>query len=291
MQGLVIGNIANLYKVKLNNKIYNATARGKFKKDETTPVVGDLVDMQIINDDEHEAVIEKIYPRKSYIKRPKVANVSQIILILSIKDPKPDLLMLDKQLAYAEFLNVKPIIVINKIDLSQEYKEIEKIYTDIGYKVYAVSAKDVSSIKKLKEILNNNISVLAGNSGVGKSTTINAIFEQNMTQEGKISEKNKRGKNTTTDVKLYEIDKDSYIVDTPGFSTLEITEIESKDLYKYFIEFPQEVENCRYIGCTHIKEKECGIKYAVQQGKINEQRYERFCKIYKELKEKEENKW
>lgn len=291
MQGLIIGNIANLYKIKFDKKIYNATARGRFKKDETTPVVGDLVDIQIIDEEKQEAVIEKIYDRKSYIKRPKVANVSQIILVLSVKDPKPDLLMLDKQLAYAEFLNITPVIVINKIDLSKEYKEIEKIYTDIGYTVYAVSAKDISSVKKLKECLKDNISVLAGNSGVGKSTTINAIFENDITQEGVISEKNKRGKNTTTDVKLYEIDENSYIVDTPGFSTFEITEIESKDLGQYFREFELEIENCRYVGCTHIKENECGIKYAIEQGNITKQRYERFCKIYKELKEKEENKW
>lgn len=291
MQGLIIGNIANLYKIKFNNKTYNATARGRFKKDETTPVVGDFVDIQIIDEEKQEAVIEKIHPRKSYIKRPKVANVSQIILVLSVKDPKPDLLMLDKQLAYAEFLNINPIIIINKIDLSKEYKEIEKIYTDIGYTVYAVSAKDISSVKKLKESLKGNISVLAGNSGVGKSTTINAIFENDITQEGVISEKNKRGKNTTTDVKLYEIDENSYIVDTPGFSTFEITEIESKDLGQYFKEFEPEIENCRYVGCTHIKENECGIKYAIEQGNITKQRYERFCKIYKELKEKEENKW
>ncbi len=291
MQALIIGNIANLYKIKFNNKIYSATARGRFKKDETTPVVGDLVDIQIINEEKCEAVIEKIYPRKSYIKRPKVANVSQIILLLSIKDPKPDLLMLDKQLAYAEFLNIKPIIVINKIDLSHEYKEIEKTYTDIGYKVYAVSAKDVSSVLKLKDTLKNNVSVLAGNSGVGKSTTINAIFQKDITQEGVISQKNKRGKNTTTDVKLYEIDKNSYIVDTPGFSTFEITEIEAKNLDKYFREFAIEIEKCKYVGCTHIKENECGIKYAIKQGKISNQRYERYCKIYNELKEKEARQW
>lgn len=290
MQGLIIGNIANLYKIKFNNKIYNATARGRFKKDETTPVVGDLVEIQIIDEEKGEAVIEKIHPRKTYIKRPKVANVSVLICIVSIKDPKPDLLMLDKQLAYAEFLGIEPIIVINKIDLEDNYHEIEGIYAQIGYKVYAVSAKDAETVKKFKKDLKNKISVLAGNSGVGKSTTINAIFEDNVTQEGLISQKNKRGKNTTTDVKLYEIDENSYVVDTPGFSTFEITEIESKDLDKYFREFSQEIENCRYVGCTHIKENECGIKNAVEQGRISSKRYERFCKIYNELKEKEERK-
>lgn len=291
MQGLIIGNIANLYKIKSNNKIYSATARGRFKKDETTPVVGDLVEIQIIDEEKGEAVIEKIYPRKTYIKRPKVANVSQLICIVSVKDPKPDLLMLDKQLAYAEYLNLEPIIVINKIDLEDNYQEIEETYAQIGYKVYAISAKDAETVKKLKQDVKNKISVLAGNSGVGKSTTINAIFEDNVTQEGLISQRNKRGKNTTTDVKLYEIDENSYIVDTPGFSTFEITEIESKDLDKYFREFTQEIENCRYVGCTHIKENECGIKHAIEQRRISSQRYERFCKIYNELKEKEDRKW
>ena len=291
MQGLIIGNIANLYKIKFNNKIYNATARGRFKQDQTTPVVGDLVEIQIIDTEKEEAVIEKIYPRKTYIKRPKVANISQLIYIVSVKDPKPDLLMLDKQLAYSEYLRIEPIIVINKIDLADNYQEIEETYTKIGYKVYAISAKSTDTLMKLKKDLKDKISVLAGNSGVGKSTTINAIFGNDITEEGVISERNKRGKNTTTDVKLYEIDENSYIVDTPGFSTFEITEIEPKDLGEYFKEFMQEIENCRYVGCTHIKESECGIKYAIQKGKINQQRYERFSKIYNELKEKEDRKW
>lgn len=291
MQGLIIGNISNLYKIKVNNKTYNATVRGRFKIDETTPVVGDLVEIQILNEIEKQAVIEKIYERKSYIKRPKVANVSQIILVISVKDPKPDLLMLDKQLAYAEFLKITPVIVINKIDLSENYKEIENIYTKIGYKVYPISAKDIKSIEQLKNILKSNISVLAGNSGVGKSTIINTISNKNITEEGVISKKNKRGKNTTTDAKIYEIDQDSYIVDTPGFSTFDISEIESKELDKYFKEFVPEIENCEYVGCSHIKEPICGIKQAIEIGKISMERYERFCKIYKELKEKEKNKW
>ena len=291
MQGLIIENISNIYKVKTENGNFEAIARGKLKQDEISPVVGDNVIIQITDEVQKKAAIQEILPRKNYTKRPKLANITQMVLVVSSKDPKPDLLLLDKQLAYAEFLNINPIIIINKIDLSKEYQEIEKTYTDIGYTVSPVSAKDISSVTKLKECLKGNISVLAGNSGVGKSTTINAIFENDITQEGVISEKNKRGKNTTTDVKLYEIDENSYIVDTPGFSTFEITEIESKDLGQYFREFEPEIENCRYVGCTHIKENECGIKYAIEQGNITKQRYERFCKIYKELKEKEENKW
>ena len=137
--------------------------------------------------------------------------------------------------------------------------------------------------------MQGNINAFSGNSGVGKSTLINAIFKYSITEEGEISIKNKRGKNTTTQVKLYKINENTYIADTPGFSTFEISEIESKDLYKYFKEFDN--TNCKYIGCSHIKETECGIKQDVENEIIDKGRYERFCKIYNELKQKEERKW
>lgn len=290
MQGLIIGNISNLYKVKCNNEIYEAVARGKFKKDdELKPVVGDMVEIELI--EEKNAVIDKILERKTYIKRPKIANISQIVFVVSTKNPKPDLLMLDKQICYAESLNIKPIIVLNKIDLSEVYEEIEQIYTKVGYKVILTNAKNKIGIEELKKQLQGKISAFSGNSGVGKSTIINALFDEEMTKEGEISSKNKKGKNTTTDVKLYELEKDTYIADTPGFSSFEIPEIESTDLDKYFIDFEKYIEDCEFVGCRHIKEQNCGVKKAVEEGKIESQRYERFCKIYSELKEKEAHKW
>lgn len=292
MQGIIIGNISNLYKIKAENKIYEAVARGKLKKEEITPVVGDKVEIKIIDKENAKATIEEIKPRETYIKRPKIANVTQIILMLSTKNPKPDLLMLDKQLVYAELLKIEPIIIINKIDLDEKTsKEIENTYKKIGYKVYTTIAKENETVEKIKKELKNKISVFAGNSGVGKSTTINALFKNNITEEGEISKKNKRGKNTTTDVKLYELEENTYIADTPGFSAFEITEIESNELDKYFREFKTEIEKCEYVGCTHIKEERCGIKEAIEQGKISKERYERFCKIYQELKEKEARRW
>lgn len=292
MQGIIIGNIANLYKIKAENKIYEAVARGKFKKEEITPVVGDKVEIEITDEENKKAVIEEIKDRKTYIKRPKIANVDQIILMISTKNPKPDLLMLDKQLVYAELLKIEPIIVINKIDLDEKAsKEIEETYKKIGYKIYTTIAKENENVEKVKRELKNKITVFAGNSGVGKSTTINALFQKDITEEGEISQKNKRGKNTTTDVKLYELEENTYIADTPGFSTFEISEIESNDLDKYFKEFREEIERCEYVGCTHIKEEKCGVKDAIEQGKISKERYERFCKIYQELKEKEAHRW
>ena len=239
MQGLIIENRTNLYKIETKEKIYEATARGKFKKDEITPVVGDIVEIQVIDEENSKAVIENIEERKVYIKRPRLANITQIIFVVSSKDPKPDLLMLDKQLAFAEFLGIKAVIVLNKTDLDKkkEFQNIKQVYEKIGYKIIETNAKNREGIKELREILKNNINAFSGNSGVGKSTLINGIFNNEITQEGEISKKNKRGKNTTTSTKLYEIDKNIYIADTPGFSTFDISEIESKDLAQYFIEF------------------------------------------------------
>lgn len=295
MKGIIIENISNLYQVKSleNGNVYESNARGKFKKEEIIPVVGDRVEISIIDEKDKKAVIEKIEERKVYIKRPRLSNMTQIVFVVSSKDPKPDLLMLDKQLAFAEYLGIKAIIVLNKIDLDkkEEFKEIKKVYKNIGYDVIETNAKEKIGIDILKKSLKGNINGFSGNSGVGKSSLINAIFNKDVTEEGEISKKNKRGKNTTTSIKLYEIDEETFIADTPGFSTFDISEIESKNLYLYFKEFKKYVDNCEFIGCTHIKEENCGIKEAVKEGKIDNKRYERFIKIYEDLKNKEERKW
>ena len=293
MQGLIIENISNLYRIKLGNKIYEATPRGKLKKEDISPVVGDKVEISILDENEKKAVIEEILPRENYIKRPKMSNLEQIVLVISCKNPKPDLLLLDKQLAFAEFLKIKPIIVLNKADLDKkkEFEQIKEVYSKIGYTVIETEAKNLKGIQELKKMLKNNINAFSGNSGVGKSTLINAIFEEKQTLEGEISQRNKRGKNTTTSIKLYEIDENTYIADTPGFSTFDISEIQYTELDKYFIEIEKELGNCEFVGCTHIKEEKCGVKQAVQDGKISQGRYERFCEIYNELKDKEKYKW
>ena len=291
-QGIIIKNISNKFFVKCNNKIYECNARGKLKKNSITPVVGDRVIIETIDEGKKEAVIVEIKERTNCLRRPKVSNITQIFLILSAKMPNPDLNLLDMQLAIAEYCKITPIIVINKIDLDNDIaNKIEKEYTNIGYKVIKTIAKKNEGIDEIKELLNNNISVFSGNSGVGKSTIINKILNSNITQEGEISLKNKRGKNTTTQVSLYEIDSNSYIVDTPGFSTLEINEIESENLQFYFKEFTKYIKNCEYVGCSHIKEEKCGIKEAVGLHNISIGRYERYIKMYETLKEKEKHKW
>lgn len=295
MKGIILGNISNLYQIKeiKNNKIYEATARGKFKKEGFSPVVGDYVEIEITDEENGKSVINEILKRNVYVKRPKIANITQLVFVVSSKQPKPDLYMLDKQLALAEFLGIKSIIVLNKTDLDtkNEFKEIRQIYEKIGYKVLETEANKGKGVEALKKVLKNNINAFSGNSGVGKSTLINSIFNKNLTLEGEISKKNQRGKNTTTAIQLYEIDKNTYVADTPGFSTFSIEEIKSQDLANYFIEFKDKIQNCEFVGCTHVKELNCGIKEAIINGEIDKGRYERFCKIQAELKQKEEKKW
>ena len=302
MKATIIQNISNQYKViDEEDKVHICTARGKLKNNNKvlnkreesalklatnngkintiSPVAGDKVEI------ENEA-ITKIYDRTNFIKRPKIANVTQVVFVVSLKEPEPDILMLDKQLAFAENMGLKSIIVLNKCDLADS-SNLKNIYEKVGYPVLEMQAKNNVGVDKLKDYLKENITVFSGNSGVGKSTIINSLFGKNITEEGLVSEKNKRGKNTTTAVTLYELEKDAYIADTPGFSTFDINEIDYKNLDKEFIDFIPFIQDCRYVGCSHIheNEKECGVKRAVLDGKISKSRYENFVKIYKELEE------
>lgn len=292
-KGLIISNISNEYEVEdmQTANIVKCIPRGRFKKKDITPVVGDNIEFEYQT--ETTGVINEILERSNYIKRPKMSNLTQMIFVLSMKMPKPDLLLLDKQLAFAEYNNINSIICLNKVDLEKEefINQIGEIYSKVGYTVIKTNAKTGEGVDKIYEALNNNITAFSGNSGVGKSTLINKLFNNKISIEGKISNRNQRGKNTTTSIKLYKINENSYIADTPGFSTFDIYEIESQDLFKYFIEMKNHIENCEFVGCTHIKEEKCGIKLALELKKISEQRYNNYCKLFKELKEKELHRW
>lgn len=285
-KGLIVKNISNTYTVKMNKQAYVCTAKGKFKNENITPVVGDNVEFDIIDEYKKEGLITEILERSVYLKRPKVANITQIMLVISIKSPKPDLFMLDKQIAFAEFLKIKPVIIINKCDLDEnsEAERIQKIYSNIGYEVILTEAKNSLGISKIKELLKNNITVFSGNSGVGKSTITNSILGKIKTKEGEISLKNQKGKNTTTVITIYEAGKNSYIVDTPGFSSFDVNEINYKELKNYFIEFKK--DECEFLDCSHIKERDCKIRDDVTKGIISKERYENYYNLYEILKNK-----
>ncbi len=296
-KGRVIEVISNTVKVELeNNEICDASIKGIFRKEDIFPVVGDIVLVDILEDkqEEKKGIICEILDRHVYIKRPKIANISKLFLVVSMNKPKPDLLMLDKQIAFAELLDIEIVIILNKSDLGDEtfVNEIKSVYEKIGYRVIVSMAKESTNkgLMEIQKCLKNNISAFSGNSGVGKSTLINSIFDKSMTLEGEISRKNNKGKNTTTSTKLYKIEDNSYIADTPGFATFSIEEIYYKDLDKYYKEFRNHICECEFVGCTHIKEEKCGIKKAVEENVISKKRYSRYVKIYEELKNKEEKK-
>ena len=284
-KGIIICTSSNVYQVAEGEKVYKCLARGKFKKEKISPLVGDEVEFTITNSEKQEGVIEQILPRKNELKRPKMANLTQLILVVSMKMPSPDLLLLDKQLVFAEFMGLKATIVLNKVDLEdkEEIDRIAKLYEDIGYKIIQTNAKEGIKVEEITALLEGETTAFAGNSGVGKSTLINSIFEQELTQEGDISDKNQRGKNTTTSTTLYKYKENSYIADTPGFSTFEINEIPKEDLCYYFVEFVPYLDKCEFQGCSHIKEENCGVKEALEAGKISSQRYENYIKIYNNL--------
>ena len=266
----------------MENEYFDCTARGLFKLKNSKPLVGDRVEIK----NNH---IEKILPRKNEFVRPPIANIDQLIIVVATANPKPDLLLLDKQLMMAIKNNVEPVICINKIDFEESYEEIVNVYENIGYQVITTDAKNKVGIEKLMLLLQNKITAFAGNSGVGKSTLTNNIMGHTVSEEGLTSEKLERGKHTTKYVELYEAAENTYVADTPGFSTYEVQDISYKELENYYEEFTPYMKDCKYRGCTHIKEDECGIKNAVKKRKIDKGRYERYCELYEKLKG--EKKW
>lgn len=282
MKGIITKIHSNLYVVKTDAEIIECSAKGLFKFKKMNPLVGDYVEV-------NNNVIEKIYPRRNEFIRPPIANIDQLIIVLATANPKPDLKLLDKELIMAEKNGVEPIICINKIDLNSDYTDIIEVYENIGYQVITTDAKNGFGIEKLAIILNNKITAFSGNSGVGKSALTNNIFNEEVAKEGETSEKLEKGRHTTKHVELFEFSKNSFIADTPGFSSFEVQGINYKDLDEYFIEFASYKENCEFRGCTHIKELNCGIKKAVSKRKIDKGRYERYCELYEKLKG--EKKW
>lgn len=282
IKGIVIKVNSDLYKVDTGLFCNYYKAKGSFKFKKMNIVVGDSVEVE-------GEVITKVYPRKNEFIRPPIANIDQLIIVVATTNPNPDLELLDKQLVMAEKNDVTPIICVNKIDLSTDYDSIISTYEKIGYQVVTTDAKNGIGIEKLAVFLQNKITAFTGNSGVGKSALTNNIFGMEKSEEGETSEKLERGKHTTKFVELYKITDNTYIADTPGFSTYEMKNISYNDLDKLFVEFVPEIPKCKYRGCSHIKEEKCAIKDAVNNNKINAGRYERYCKFYQKLKE--EKKW
>ena len=277
--------LSGFYYVKTEEDIIECRARGIFREENLTPLIGDKVLIRI-SDEDNTGYIEKIQPRKSQLIRPPVANVTQVIIVMSIKKPNINPWLLDKFIVMAERENLNILICINKIDLDPEKgQELIDIYKDIGYNVIGTSAKEKIGIDKLRENLKNNISVFAGPSGVGKSSLLNAVNRDFKLKTGDVSAKTRRGKHTTRHVELLELDKTAYVLDTPGFGSLHLNFIEDViELRDYFLEIKRFGLNCKFISCLHENEPDCEVKRQVELGNIQESRYNSYLDFLQEIR-------
>ncbi len=275
LNGVVIKGIASFYYVKVEDKIYECKARGKFKKQKKSILVGDRVNISV-NDD--KGVIEDILPRDNELFRPAVANIDQALIVFSLKNPEPHLNLLDKLLILSEYVGIDVIICLNKLDIDTDeiYKSIKSIYEPIGYKVILSSTVGKIGQDELYKLLEQKTTVLAGPSGVGKSSIMNMIQSNVVTEVGEISEKIKRGKHTTRHSELIPLNNGGYVVDTPGFSSLNIEFISDDELDKCYPEINNYANDCKFSDCLHIKESDCAVKKALQLDKIHSVRYESY---------------
>ncbi|MDD3205731.1 MAG: ribosome small subunit-dependent GTPase A [Lachnospiraceae bacterium] len=289
MQGKIIKGIAGFYYVHVLEKgIFECKAKGIFRKEHNKPLVGDNVELQVLNEEEKLGNVEKILPRKNALIRPAVANVDQAMVIFSITKPAPSFNLLDRFLITMERQQIPCIICFNKEDIAaeEERNELIKAYGTCGNQLLFVSAKEKSGIEEIKKYLRGRTTTVAGPSGVGKSSIVNCLQEDIDMETGSISNKIERGKHTTRHSQLIAIEEDTFIFDTPGFSSLSIQDIEKEELGKYYPEFVLYEKDCKFQGCAHIHEPVCGIKEALKEGKISQTRYDNYCVLYQELSDK-----
>ena len=294
MVGKIIKGIAGFYYVYVEDSgIYECKAKGAFRKEKIKPLVGDDVEIDVISEEEKTGNVIDILPRKSELIRPAVANVDQALLIFATKSPEPNLNLLDRFLCMMEEQELPIIICFNKEDLSEEgfEEQMRRTYEQAGYSVIFTSAKKEEGIDKIRDVLRGKTSTVAGPSGVGKSSIVNLLTAGQVMETGEVSEKIGRGKHTTRHSELLYLGEDTFIMDTPGFSSLFVPKLEPVDLYTLFPEFIEPASNCRFTGCAHHKEPDCGVKQAVEEGSIAQSRYENYLQIYLEMLDNKNNRF
>ena len=289
MKGKIIKGIAGFYYVHDGrSKIYECKAKGVFRNRNIKPLVGDDVEFMVLDEKEGTGIIDAILPRKNKLIRPAVSNVDQAVVVFAVTEPLPNLNLLDRFLVMMERQEIPVIICFNKIDLSggKEIEELRAIYGPAGYTLHFISTYEAAGLEKLHELIAGKTTVLAGPSGVGKSSITNFLQPEARMETGVVSEKIKRGKHTTRHSELFFVENGTYMMDTPGFSSMYIEDLEPNELKDYFPEFSEYEEECRFLGCIHVGEKVCGVKTAVADGKISRSRYDNYLLLYQELKDK-----
>ena len=289
MRGKIIKGIAGFYYIYAEDgQVYECKAKGIFRKDNQKPLVGDNVEISILDENEKEGSVTAILPRKNSLIRPAVANVDQAFVIFAMENPKPNYMLLDRFLIMMEQQGIPAVVCFNKKDLGteEELDFLYRTYTQCGYRVILSSALKGEGISEIHEILRGKTTVVAGPSGVGKSSLTNSLQGEIQMETGEISKKLKRGKHTTRHSQVIPVGEDTFLVDTPGFSSLYLTDMEEQELKNYFPEFREYEEECRFQGCRHIHEPGCAVKEALEANKISRLRYEDYLALHQELTEK-----
>lgn len=292
--GTIVKGIGGFYYVKTDDEIIECKARGVFRKRGVTPLPGDRVDLSLVGEGcGQTGFIEKIYERASRLERPAVANVTQVLAVVAVTTPEPDLLLLDKLLVTAELKNLRILICLNKTDLDTGSicKTFISEYESTGYPLVATSCSDKTGLDRLKKYLAGETTVFAGQSGVGKSTLLNNIVQSSLMETGDISLRIGRGRHTTRHAQLISLDFGGFVLDTPGFSSYGLPLIKPAALWEYYPEFQKYLGKCRFKGCMHINEPCCAVKGAVESNKAISGRYARYVDIYRQLMEIEEKRY
>ena len=289
MQGKIIKGIAGFYYVNVVEfGVYECKAKGIFRKEKQKPIVGDNVEIEVLDEETMTGNITALLPRKNELIRPAVANIDQALVVFAVTRPSPHFNLLDRFLVMMERQDIPVVLCFNKEDIAED-EQVEKlrsVYEGCGYPCVFTSALEERNIEKIKELLKGKTTVIAGPSGVGKSSLINILNPDAKMETGDISSKIERGKHTTRHSELFTIAQDSYIMDTPGFSSLYVNDFEKEELKYYFPEFDPYEGTCRFLGCDHVHEPDCAVKAAVEAGEIHEIRYKDYLEMYEELKSK-----
>lgn len=288
MKGTIVKAISSFYYVEIEDRIYECRARGAFKHKNIEFAVGDKVDISITDEEKSKGIIEEAFKRINFMLRPPIANVTQAILVFSIKSPDPNLSLIDRFLVTAQSQSVEIVICLNKVDLDTEKmaQQIEANYSKSGIPVVSVCAQTGYNVESLKKYLKGNITIVAGPSGAGKSTLINKLVENIKLKTGEVSAKIGRGRHTTRYTELLKIDEDSFIADSPGFSSINLENVDERELNEYFTEFHQYDVDCKFGNkCIHENEPGCKVKEAVEKGFISRRRYESYIQLLNEVRE------
>ena len=285
--GRIMKGIGGFYYVDTDDGIYECKAKGIFRNQKIKPLVGDMAGIEIIDEAHMTGTITELFPRKSTMIRPALANVEQVILVFAADAPAPNRNLIDRFLVMMSAQNMKVILCVNKCDLAEDefLRELRHDYCELaGYEMCLISAVEGYGLDELLNKLHGHVSALAGPSGVGKSTLMNRLVDDANMETGEISKKIQRGRHTTRHSECFQIDGDSVLIDTPGFASVYVDMVEAEAMEMHFHEFLPYIDNCRYMGCAHIKEKDCGVKDAWKAGKIADSRYENYCLLYEERK-------